>query len=65
MDPPLCSRKETPHYGMEISNTVSKKEVQNSTISGKSDVGTLFGCTEANFGTLLREQHNSKQRALQ
>jgi hypothetical protein len=37
------------------------KGAQNSTIGGKSDVGTLLGCTGDNFGTLPRKQHSSKQ----
>jgi hypothetical protein len=54
-----------PHYRIEISDTASQKEVQNSTIGGKSDVGTLLGRSGANFGALPREQHNSKQCPLQ
>jgi hypothetical protein len=50
--PPLRSRKQTPNYGMEISDIASQKEVQNSAIGGKSDVGTLLGCTGTNFGAL-------------
>jgi hypothetical protein len=50
-------QKAKPEYGMEISHITSQKEVQNSTIGRKSDVGF----TRANSGTLLREQHNSKQ----
>jgi hypothetical protein len=35
MDPPLRSRKQTKHCGMEISDAASQKDVQNSTVSGK------------------------------
>jgi hypothetical protein len=50
---------------MEISDTASQKEVQNSAIGAKSDLGTVLGYTGANFGTLAREQHNSKMCRLQ
>jgi hypothetical protein len=40
VDPPLCSRKQRPEYGMEISDIASQKEVQKSTIGGKNDVDT-------------------------
>jgi hypothetical protein len=56
MDPPLCSRKQTPYYGVEVSDTAIEKEVQNSTIGRKSNVDTLLGSTRASFGTLPREQ---------
>jgi hypothetical protein len=55
MDQPLSSRKQTPHYGMEISDTASQKEVQNSSIGGKIDVDILLGCARASFDTLSRE----------
>jgi hypothetical protein len=35
--------KQTPEYGMETYNIASQKEVQNSPISGRSDVDTSFG----------------------
>jgi hypothetical protein len=38
VDPPLLSRKQTPGYGMEISDIASQKEVQNSTIGEVNDV---------------------------
>jgi hypothetical protein len=49
---------------METSNFTSQKEVQNTTSSEKSDVETFLGCIRANFGTLWREKHNSKQCSL-
>jgi hypothetical protein len=38
MDPPLCSRKRIPECGLETFDIPQSKEVQNSTIGGKSDV---------------------------
>jgi hypothetical protein len=42
-----------------------KKKVQNSTVSRKSDVDSFLGFTGANFETLSREEHISKQCPLQ
>jgi hypothetical protein len=64
MDPPLCSKKQTPEYGKEASSIAHQKEVQNSTISRKSDVDNYLGCTGSSFLTLIREGHNSKHCAL-
>jgi hypothetical protein len=56
VDPLLPSRKQAPEYGMETSDIVSQKEIQNSIIGGKNDVETSLGCTRANFGTIPREE---------
>jgi hypothetical protein len=63
MGPPLCSRKQTPEYGMETSSITCQKEVQNSTIGRKRDVDICFwGGIMASSGTLPRPGHNSEQR---
>jgi hypothetical protein len=53
VDPPLCSKKQTPEYVMETAGIASQKEIQNSTISRKI-VDTFLGHTRVNFGTLPR-----------
>jgi hypothetical protein len=47
---------ESRQQNMECKHLTSsvEKEVQNSTIGGKSVVGTFLGCTRATFGTLPR-----------
>jgi hypothetical protein len=42
-------------------DTASQKEVQNITISRKSEVDTSLECTRINSGTLQREENNNKQ----
>jgi hypothetical protein len=53
-------QKEIPEYGMETS-----EEVQNSTISGESDVDTFLGSTRTSFRTMPRGGHNTEQLPLQ
>jgi hypothetical protein len=54
MDPPLCSRKKTPEYGMETSDIACQKAAQNPNIDGKNDV--TLGMHKSQFrNTTMKE----------
>jgi hypothetical protein len=46
---------------MEACDTANQKEIQNTTISRKSEVDTFLECTRINSVTLQREGNDSKQ----
>jgi hypothetical protein len=54
--PLLCSRKQRPEYRMETSDIAGQREVQNSTIVGKSDVGN-FCDLQRPISEHCRERH--------
>jgi hypothetical protein len=57
---------ESKRQSLEWKHPISlTKKVKNSTVSRKSDVDSFLAFTRANFGTLSREGHNSKQCPLQ